>query len=335
MSRYTCLLVLCLICLSSSTKAQNPQIILLDSGKHISLRGLSIVNDKVFWCSGSKGSVGKSIDGGKHITWINIPGYETRDFRDIEAFDANTAIIMGISEPALVLKTIDGGLSWKKVFEDSTKGMFLDALDFDQKGNGVVIGDPINHKLFRAYSTNYGATWTIDTNRIDMKEQESFFASSGTNIQYTKQRRSSYVWVSGGSCSRLFWKDKNYPLALQAAKQSTGANSIAIFKNKAIIVGGDFSKDSRKDSNCVIVQLHKKPIFSMPQTAPFGYRSCVIAVNKNTFICCGTSGVDVSTDGGKNWHTISKQSFHVVQKAKKGKAIFLVGSNGKIAQLCL
>ena len=334
MSLYKCLLVLCL-CLSNNIKAQTPYITILDSGKHISLRGLSIVNNQVFWCSGSKGSVGKSTDGGKRITWINIPGYETRDFRDIEAFDANTAIIMGISEPAIVLKTIDGGQSWKKVFEDSTKGMFLDALDFDQKGNGVLIGDPINQKLFRAYSTNYGSTWAIDTNRIDMKEQESFFASSGTNIQYTKQGGSSYVWVSGGSCSRLFWNKRKYPLALQSGKNSTGANSIALFKNKAIIVGGDFSKDNRKDSNCIVVQLHKKPIFSIPQTAPFGYRSCVIAVNKNTFVCCGTSGVDVSTDGGKHWRNISKQSFHVVQKAKKGKAIFLAGSNGKIAQLCL
>jgi photosystem II stability/assembly factor-like uncharacterized protein len=334
MSLYKCLLVLCL-CLSSSTKAQNPQIILLDSGKHISLRGLSIVNDKVFWCSGSKGSVGKSIDGGKQITWINIPGYETRDFRDIEAFDANSAIVMAIGEPGIILKTTDGGKTWKKVFEDSTKGMFLDALDFDKKGNGVVVGDPINHKLYRAYTHDFGDSWTKDTSLIQLNEQESFFASSGTNIQYNKIQRKSYLFASGGSCSRLFWNNKNYPLALQAGKNSTGANSIALFKNKAIIVGGDFSKDSRSDSNCVIVQLHKKPIFSIPETTPLGYRSCIIAITKNTFVCCGTSGVDVSTDGGKHWRNISKQSFHVVQKAKKGKSIFLAGSNGKIAQLFL
>lgn len=334
MSLYKCLIVLCLL-INSSTKAQKPQITLLDSGKHISLRGLCVVNDKVFWCSGSKGSVGKSTDGGKQITWNNIPGYETRDFRDIEAFDANTAIIMGISEPGIILKTIDGGKTWKKVFEDSTKGMFLDALDFDRKGNGIVIGDPINQQLFRAYSTDYGDSWHKDTSLVLLSERESFFASSGTNMQYHKLQRKSYLFVSGGSCSRLFWNNKNYPLALQSGKNSTGANSIAIFNNKAIIVGGDFSKDSRSDSNCVVVQLHKKPVFSIPETAPLGYKSCVIAVARNTFVCCGTSGVDVSTDGGKHWRNISKLSFHVVQKAKKGKAIFLAGSNGKIAQLFL
>jgi photosystem II stability/assembly factor-like uncharacterized protein len=85
------------------------------------------------WASGSNGTVARSVDGGKTFEWLTVTGYEKRDFRDIEAFDANTAIIMGISEPAIILKTKDGGKSWYKVFEDSTKGMFLDAMDFLNK----------------------------------------------------------------------------------------------------------------------------------------------------------------------------------------------------------
>jgi hypothetical protein len=33
-----------------------------------------------------------------------------------------------------------------------------------------------------------------------------------------------------------------------------------------------------------------------------------------------------------NWKHISDQSFHVVQKAKKGNSIFLAGKNGVIAR---
>ena len=43
--------------------------------------------------------------------------------------------------------------------------------------------------------------------------------------------------------------------------------------------------------------------------------------------------MDVSTDGGNTWTLISKESYHVCRKAKKGDAVYLAGSNGKIAKL--
>ena len=39
-----------------------------------SFRGLSVVNDDVLWVSGSKGTVGKSIDGGKTWKFIVVKG---------------------------------------------------------------------------------------------------------------------------------------------------------------------------------------------------------------------------------------------------------------------
>src|SRR5690349_8662031 len=85
----------------------------LTVGTAVSIRGLSVVNDDVVWVSGSNGMVGRSVNGGKTWQWINVKGFEKTDFRDIEAFNAQTAIIMGISEPAYILKTTDGGDSWK------------------------------------------------------------------------------------------------------------------------------------------------------------------------------------------------------------------------------
>ena len=43
--------------------------------------------------------------------------------------------------------------------------------------------------------------------------------------------------------------------------------------------------------------------------------------------------VDFIDDGGMNWKNISAQGFHVLQKAKKGKAVFLAGGRGKIGLL--
>jgi photosystem II stability/assembly factor-like uncharacterized protein len=53
---------------------------------------------------------------------------------DIEGFDANTAVIMAVAEPAIILRTIDAGKTWKTVFSDSRPGMFLDAMDFMEPG---------------------------------------------------------------------------------------------------------------------------------------------------------------------------------------------------------
>lgn len=312
--------------------AQYKSLRVVEFGLNVSFRGLSVVNDTLLWCSGSNGTVGKSIDGGKSFTWLKVSGYEKRDFRDIEAFDDRTAIIMGIGEPAIILKTIDGGISWEKVFEDSRKGMFLDAMVFDKKGVGVVIGDPIEGNMYQAYTTDFGKSWLFSFGYA-LQKGEAFFASSGTNIQLTGRRKNAHIWVSGGSQSQMFFGPKNYQIPMARGKESTGANSIAVWKNKAVIVGGDFANDKSRDSNCVLVKLAKHSKFSFPKTPPLGYRSCVIYCSKNKLLSCGTSGIDISNDGGKTWQNISTQSFHVVQKAKKGKAIFLAGSKGKIAQI--
>src|SRR6218665_3054958 len=94
---------------------KKPTITILTTGTKTSLRGLSVVNDNVIWVSGSGGTVGKSANGGKTWKWITVPGFEKTEFRDIEAFDANVAVVMGIGEPAYILKTNDGGDTWKVV----------------------------------------------------------------------------------------------------------------------------------------------------------------------------------------------------------------------------
>jgi len=140
------ILIIFLFCFSfSSLFAQT--VVVVEQGQKVSLRGLSMPTASVVWASGSNGKVAKSVDGGNSFRWMTVEGYAKRDFRDIEAFDSSTAIIMAIDTLAIILKTTDGGKTWRKVFEDSRPGMFLDAMDFSGN-NGVVIGDPINGKTF-------------------------------------------------------------------------------------------------------------------------------------------------------------------------------------------
>ncbi|MFZ6023444.1 MAG: WD40/YVTN/BNR-like repeat-containing protein [Bacteroidota bacterium] len=349
--------------------AQNNPVKVLESGKRVSFRGLSVVNDQVFWTSGSNGTVVRSLDGGKTLEWLTVPGYEKRDFRDIEAIDATTAIIMAVAEPAVILKTKDGGKSWNKVFEDTTKGMFMDAMDMlvdstqikRSKNQGsrkqdntapthtlIVVGDPINGKLFVAMSFDSGDSWHVmpkPESKDDVRfvpDTEAMFASSGTNVKLTNWNDySPTLLVTGGSKARL--KDLtlhnfNDSLPIMQGGTSTGANSIDVCNKtkSAVIVGGDFAKDSIGSNNCVLVSFRTgKPVYSLPETMPHGFRSCVVYLDENNLVACGTSGIDISKDAGKNWQLISKESFHVVQKARNGKAIFMAGGGGRIAQLIL
>ena len=312
-------------------KAQ--KIVLLTQKSGVSLRGLSVVDNKIIWVSGSNGTVGKSEDGGKSWKWITVKGFEKTDFRDIEAFNKNTAVIMGIAEPAYILRTTDGGISWIKVFEDTTKGMFLDAMEFWNEQSGIVIGDPINNRFFIGRTFDGGKTWRSIPEQFKplADSGEACFASSGTNIR--KLNKAEAVFISGGLKTHLFLRDKKIEIPLIYGTQSTGANSIAVKNAKTmIIVGGDFTKAESTEGNCAITTDGGKT-FSKLETTPTGYRSCVEFLNKNKWITCGLNGVDISVDDGINWRNISTESFHVCRKAKKGNAVFFAGKGGKIGKL--
>jgi hypothetical protein len=241
---------------------------------------------------------------------------------------------MGITEPAVLMRTIDGGNTWSTVFEDTAKSVFLDAMDFS--GNkAVVIGDPKKEIIWLAASADKGLNWVkADSTELHKTVAgEAFFAASGSNIKllYGDTR----VAVSGGKESCLYIEKKRYPLMLSQGGETTGANSIAINPanpNLAFVVGGDFSHDTVSKKNSLRVSLNP---FSqeMPKSPPRGYRSCVEYINEKKMICCGTTGVDISVDGGLNWKGISDKSFHVCRKAKYGQFVFLAGAHGTIALL--
>ena len=322
------------------------QLALLSSNKTFSLRGLSVVSDQIIWASGSGGTFGLSTDSGNTWNWQSIKNYEKTDFRDIQAFSAQEAVIMGVTEPAVILRTTDGGKNWVKVFEDSSKAIFLDAMAFSGE-NAILVGDPVKEKIFIAQSTDRGMSWNKkDPSGFNLAEAgESFFAASGTNCLIKKipfvHPYFQYMLVSGGKKSCLYISSgpehpgSRIPLELQQGKETTGANSIAINPfntNEAFIAGGDFSNDSTRYGNSILIRF--SPFRQIvPDNPPHGYRSCVEYINDKKLICCGPNGVDLSTDEGLNWKLISNTGFHVCKKAGNGRFVYLAGAGGKIARI--
>lgn len=292
-----------------------------------------MVDNNTVWVSGTNGTVGRSTDGGKTWKWIKVKNFETSDFRDIEGFDKQTAVIMAIASPAYILRTTDGGETWKTVFENHDKGMFLDAMEFWNDQSGIVIGDPVQNRFYIGRTFDGGKTWQNipEKNKPVADSGEACFASSGTNIR--KLNKQEAVFVSGGFSSHIFIRDKKILLPIIQGTATTGANSVAVKNSKTmIVVGGDFNNKNDTIKNCAITR-DGGITWNHPETSPHGYRSCVEYLGKNKWIACGLNGVDISNDDGKTWKKISDESFHVCRKAKKGKAVFLAGNNGKVGKL--
>src|SRR5688500_5921466 len=87
-------IIVCLVSLCAYGSVYAQRVEVLTTGTKTSIRGLSVVNDRVIWVSGSNGMVGRSVDSGKTFTWITVKGFEKSDFRDIEAFNETVAVIM-------------------------------------------------------------------------------------------------------------------------------------------------------------------------------------------------------------------------------------------------
>src|SRR5437868_702264 len=122
------------------------QFTLQTSNTTADLRGIHSVGKGVAWASGTNGTVLRTEDGG--YVWQSCsmpPGAEHLDFRGIQAFDANTAIVMssGKGDLSRLYKTIDGCHSWKLLLTNPHKDGFWDAVQFSDSKHGFVLGDPI------------------------------------------------------------------------------------------------------------------------------------------------------------------------------------------------
>lgn len=311
----------------------------LNTETNTSIRGLSVVSDSVAWVSGSNGFIGKSTDGGKTWKWTKPKGHETLDFRDIEAFDGNNAVILNAGSPAYILRTSDGGKSWTESYKNIDSAIFLDGMDFWDKKNGIIFGDPIKNRMQLLTTIDGGLSWTDATAKLTLQPAtgEAGFAASGTTIQTMAGGK---VWIAtGGTKSNIYTSDdygmtwKKYECPILQGGSSTGVFSIDFFnQNQGIAVGGDYMKDKENQNN-VLLTIDGGKTWSKPSRPVFGFRSGVLWYTDKTCFATGTSGTDVSRDGGDSWYHISDESFNAIKKAKTGNLILLAGNKGLIYSL--
>jgi len=332
------LLFCCCSFLSLQAQQNQPQkyhIHELSRGQLKSIRGMSVVSDKQVWVSGTGGMVGKSTDGGQHWQWVQVPGCDSCDWRDIEAFNDREALVINAGEPAHIFRTSDGGKTWERVYFNDTKGIFFDGMDFRSPKEGWAIGDPLEGRFMTLYTDDGGRSWAPGDDIPTAYSGEAIFAASGTSLCSLPEQVACFV--TGGDTARfLKYQDfrwVSFALPVIQGNASSGAFSLAFLDaRRGVAVGGDYRNDTLRRQNCVLTTDGGKT-WTFPLIPPGGFRSCVTWVHNNILVATGTSGTDISVDGGLHWQLISKEGFHVVQSARNGKAVYLAGSDGRIARL--
>ncbi|MEP7337998.1 MAG: YCF48-related protein [Acidobacteriota bacterium] len=328
--------MLCLVCPLVAA-----QWIEQSSGAKARLRAVSAVSNKIAWASGANGTCLKTVDGGATWQLLKVPGAESLDFRDVDAFDADTAYLLSIGEgeKSRIYKTTDGGRTWQLQFTNHNPKAFFDAMAFWDAKGGIAISDPVDGHLLIIKTTDGGATWTeVPAAKIPPAlANEAAFAASGTCI--TVQGRNNAWIATGGGAARVFrstdggntWQVATTPII--SGGQATGNFSIAFKDAKhGVIVGGDYTKESEARDNAAVTSDGGRT-WALTKSLPGGFRSGVVyvrAAKAPAILAVGPKGTDYTLDNGASWTSLGAGGYHAVGFA--GATAWAVGEGGRVGK---
>ena len=336
---FTLIFLVMISCNSGKNEKFDLEIKPLITGITNSLRGLSVVDENVVWASGTAGIFLITNDGGLHWKIDSVPGAARLDFRSIKAFDDKTAFVASAGTPATIYKTTDGGITWKEKFRSNDPAIFFDAIVFWDEKTGIVMGDPVDRHLFLLKTTDGGENWNrINPRKIpESREVEGGFAASGTCMAI-QDTQNAWIGTGGEKAGIYYSSDKGeswqwVETPLLCGSTMRGIYSVA-FKNRleGIAAGGEWNVEKPSKSRAFTTD------GGLTWTLGSGvdsYCSGSCYVGDNVFLTCGQSGIDLSTDGGKNWKNIDKTNLHGIAFCKTGKTGYASGENGLLLKLYL
>ncbi len=313
------------------------------SGVEARLRGLSVVDQSTAWACGTGGTCIRTTDGG--VTWerVLVPAASKLDFRDVEAFSAERALLMAVDTPAQILLTEDGGRSWITSYRDDDEDAFLDGIAFWDTDRGVAFGDPTDGEFTVLRTVDGGRTWMrVPGEDLPNPEPgEVGFAGSGTGV--TAFGRGGALIGTGGKRARILrsadygrtWRAESVDM-LQGS-DSTGVFAVAMDANgRGLAVGGDFRQPNERIGTAVRSDDGGVTWVPPALTPPLGYRSGVAFVpsaiqGRPVFLVVGETGVDVTTDGGRSFQSLQTVGFDTVDFAPDGTG-YASGEDGRVAK---
>lgn len=335
--RFVELSPLLLTCAASAAFAQSwiPQT----SGTTASLRGVSAVDSKVVWASGSGGAVLQTVNGG--ATWYAsiVPGAADLDFRGVRALDANNVWLMssGTGKKSRIFHTADGGSHWVAAYDNPDADGFLDGMAWWDARRGVLLGDPVGGQFVLLVTEDAGQTWQRRKLPPALAGEGAFAASNSSLV--VRGQHEIWFGTGGPTGGRVFnstddgwhWTIASTPVRHDGA--GAGIFSLALSDaGHGIAMGGDYGKPADAAGNVAATADGGRTWALASGTPPGGYRSAVLwLAGWKAWITVGTSGSDISRDGGANWKMFDGGDYNALGAA--GDAVWAVGPKGRIAKL--
>lgn len=318
---------------------------LSSTGSKASFRGLGPVSNSVAWVAGSNATVLRTTDAG--TTWEsvgpNLSGKDTElEFRDIQAFSADEAIVLSIGNGAdsRIYKTSDAGASWDLAFKNEEEAAFFNCMAFETPERGLAVSDPVDGKFRLVETLDGGETWNIvDSNGMPPAQEDEFgFSASGTCLSEAAGRW--YIASGGVDPGRVFnsddgrrWEVEKSPIAGTA---SGGVFSVQFFDERhGIALGGDFESPTGNVDNAAYSK-DGGQTWLTAKKFPNGYRSgsSFLPFLPTVALAVGPTGSDWTIDGGRTWHRFDNGSFHAVECVKPFSC-WASGEAGRVAKLGL
>jgi len=312
-----------------------------------SLRGTAIKHHSL-WVTGSNNSVFVSQDAGK--TWHDksVLTKLKRDFRDIELFDKETAIVMGAGsgELSTLYKTTDGGNNWKVLYQNSDELGFFNSIAFWNEQQGLLMGDPVEGYYVIKKTIDGGKTWRRITinNLPSILPKESAFAASGNSIIVGENGK---AWIATGGFSASVYVSVDYgetwqrdSVPLYKNTQTSGGYSVALnHLEQPFVIGGDYLQRQIEYPN---IAKKTNGHWQLVKTSGIGLRTAMSCQN-STCIATGKTAIDISFDAGNTWQEFTSpaksESTDVIlgfySLASDNMVFLAAGSGGKIGVLSL
>ncbi len=311
------------------------------SGLTARLQAVSVVDERVVWISGTRGSFAVSVNGGR--SWRNgvVAGADSLEFRDVEGVNAKTAYLLsaGTGTASRIYKTTDGGQNWQLQFVNREPKAFYDCFAFWDELHGIAWSDNVDGHFPVARTSNGGQRWTVSYVE-GATEGEGAFAASGTCVT-TQGKEVAWAATGAGTQARVFqtrdrattWTSVTTPIV--QGTPTTGHATIT-FRDalNGLAAGGDIGNQEDTTQNVIITQDGGKtwatvgrPSFSGPV-----YGAVYVPGAQGLVVAVGPKGASWSPDDGRTWQVLDTLEYWSAGFASRG-AGWLVGPGGRVTRV--
>jgi photosystem II stability/assembly factor-like uncharacterized protein len=304
-----------------------------------SFRAVHAVSERICWIGGTGGTLLKTLDGGASYQSVPVPGAERLDFRDIHAFDAQTAVALsaGPSEQgaARLYRTTDGGQTWTLVYETRQPGVFLDGLDFWDRQHGLAFGDPVGGRFFLLATDDGGQTWReLPREHLPpVLPNEAAFAASGTSLVVAGTHH-AWIGTGGGTSARVF-RSTDRGLTWQVSDTGLPGGELRGLwglrfwtRTDGLALGGAYQRPT--DAPTLVRTRDGGRTWQPVPAPPTGLLESAARVGRRGLLVVGLAGTAYSPDEGTTWQKLDDSAFHAVSGT--GKTAWAVGAKGAVGK---